>query len=334
MQQVIRQQKNLHPIFNDIDRLYAILSKKNRDVGIVKEVFDNSCKSLLDLFAENGIEPAVVLTDKQFIPFGKYKKNKNIIVCFSGGKDSIATVKYYMSHNYKVYLYHLKHINPPLYDECYAAKEIADYLHLPIYIDDIKLIGKHDYIEHPMKNMIIASGALQWGIRRGIGSNIAFGNYTTSSLDYDNFEFCGGDDMEMWDAYNEMIQPFLPGFHMNIVLDNLGQTLETVCHDKKLLDMSISCLGRASMRPYWHNWVKSKYGVELPKHRCGRCYKCCIEYIYMADHDLQEYSEAYYKYCFGNLKKNVEREDGILYTDEEVWNHYVFYDIGRSKYYG
>ena len=121
---------------------------------------------------------------------------------------------------------------------------------------------------------------------------------------------------------------------MNVVLDNLSTTLESVCADKDLMDMSVSCLGRASMRQYWHDWVLKKYGVNIPKHRCGRCYKCCIEYIYMTDHDLQEYSEEYYKYCLKNLKKNVQREDGIKYSDERVWAHYFFYDIERSKYYG
>lgn len=313
--------------------MYAILSEKHRDAGLITEVFDMSFMPLIDLFYEHGIESHVILDRKNYEMLKVRNKKKTVIVCFSGGKDSIATVKYYLDRKYKVYLYHMRRINPPLYDEYLAAQEIAEYLGLPIYVDEIRLTGRHDYIEHPMKNMIIASGALQWGIREGIGSNIAFGNYTTSSLDYDNFEFCGGDDMEMWGVFDILIQRIIPDFYMNVVLDNLGQTLETVCHDKELLDMSISCLGRASMRPYWHDWVKNKYGINLPKHRCGRCYKCCIEYIYMADRGLQEYSEEYYKYCFGNLKKNVEREDGISYTDEEVWNHYMFYDISKSKLY-
>ena len=54
----------------------------------------------------------------------------------------------------------------------------------------------------------------------------------------------------------------------------------------------------------------------------------------MADHNLQEYRENYYKYCFGNLKKNVEREDGIKYTDKEVWNHYLFYPMEESRLFG
>ena len=140
----------------------------------------------------------------------KYDLENNAYLSFSGGKDSTALVKKYINDGYNVYLYHMRRINPPLWDEYIQAQKIADYLHLPIYIDEITLSGHHDYIEHPMKNMIIANGALQYGIRAGIGTNIAFGNYTTSSLDYDNFEFCGGDDKEMWDIYNSIISTVIP----------------------------------------------------------------------------------------------------------------------------
>ena len=330
MQKVIRQYNNINPIFDDIDKLYTFTSEKKR-TGLIPLMLPDVFKPLLSLFEEYCYTNYQVTYKK--VNYGKIKAfgNKNMIVCFSGGKDSIATVKYYMEHGYNVYLYHMKHINPPLYDEVDAAKELSEYWNIPLFVDSVKLSGKHDYVEHPMKNMIIASGALQYGIREGIGTNIAFGNYTTSSLDYDNFEFCGGDDIEMWDVFNKIIRCVIPRFKMHVVLDNLGQTLTTVCQDSDLMEMSVSCLGRASMRVYWHDWVYNKFGVQLPKHRCGRCYKCCIEYIYMADHDLQTYNADYYRYCFNNLKKNVQREDGIKYTDNEVWEHYFFYDIEKSK---
>lgn len=54
----------------------------------------------------------------------------------------------------------------------------------------------------------------------------------------------------------------------------------------------------------------------------------------MTDHDLQDYSEEYYKYCMGKLKKNYDREDGTSYTEEQVWNHYIPHDMEDSKYYG
>lgn len=333
MQTVAHEQPNIHPIFDEFDKLYVELSEHSNSKKLVPVQYSNVFDPLIKLFKDNGYKGVINTHEKHFSPIKmKGKDKKSIIVCFSSGKDSIATVKHYMEQGYKVYLYHLRRINPPLYDEYIQAQELADYWNIPIFVDTVKLSGNHEYVEHPMKNYIIANGALQYGIREGITTNIAFGNYKTSTLQYDNFEFCGGDDIEMWDIYNDIISTIIPGFKMNIVLDNLADTLERVCEDKELMDMSVSCLGRASMRNYWHDWVLNKFGVKLPKHRCGRCYKCCIEYIYMADHNLQEYNEEYYKYCFNNLKKNVEREDGRKYNEEEVWRHYFFYDRSLSKW--
>lgn len=335
MQTITREQPNIHPIFDEFDKLYTGLSEHTNVKKLVPTSYSDVFNPLINLFKEYGYTGQINTVCKQ-LPAVKspHKTKKDIIVCFSGGKDSIATVKHFLDNGYNVYLYHLRHINPPLYDEYIQAEKLADYWNIPIYVDTVKLSGNHCYVEHPMKNYIIANGALQWGIREGITTNIAFGNYTTSSLAMDNFEFCGGDDIEMWDIYNDIISTIIPDFKMNIVLSNLHETLETVCADKDLMDMSVSCLGRASMRNYWHEWVKSKFNISIPKHRCGRCYKCCIEYIYMTDHGLQEYSPEYYSYCFNNLKKNVEREDNRKYTDNAVWNHYFMYNRSMSRCYG
>lgn len=330
MQYIYHMYNNINSIFNDIERAYALTSEYPSD-KLLTDKYLKCFKALFDNFKKYGNRDYhIEFCSKQYNkikPFGKDK----MIVCFSGGKDSIATALHYKEAGYTVCLYHMHNINPPLFDEQIQAEKLAEYLDMPIFIEDVILKGRHDYIEHPMKNMIIANGALNYGIREGITTNIAFGNYITSSLKQDNFNFCGGDDIEMWQAYEKIIDKVIPKFKMHMCLQHLGETLEIVCNNKELLELSISCLCRASMRKYWHNWVYNKYNIRLPEHRCGRCYKCCIEYIYMTDHNLQDYNEDYYRYCFNNLRKNVEREDGIKYIDEQVWQHYMFYDISKSK---
>lgn len=333
MQTVSHKESNIHSIFDEFDKVFRITSSKTQESLILPQV-DKRFKSLFKAFSVYGhINYHIDYKDSNMSMIQSQNNVKNMIVCFSGGKDSTALVKKYIDDGYNVYLYHMRKINPPLWDEYIQAQKIADYLHLPIYIDEITLSGHHDYIEHPMKNMIIANGALQYGIRAGIGTNIAFGNYTTSSLDYDNFEFCGGDDKEMWDTYNSIISTIIPKFKVHIELDNLQSTLESVCNDSDLLDLTVSCLGRASLRQHKHEWVKSKYNINLPQHRCGQCYKCCVEYIHMTDHDLQDYNEDYYKYCLKKLKQNIDREDNVNCTFDDVWNHYFFYDKSKSKYF-
>lgn len=335
MQLIQHNYKNIHPIFNDIEKLYYLTSTRYLQKSLINPSLDVSLKPIYDLFTQYGYTGNIQWRQNPSNSLKLPSKKKNsIIVCFSGGKDSIAVIKRYMLEGYDIHLYHMKGINFTLTDEYLACQEFAKLWKLPLHIDEIKLKGHHDYVEHPMKNMIIANGALNYGIREGVGTNIAFGNYTSSTLDSDNFEYCGGDDIEMWQLYEDVISHIIPRFKINLVLNNLNDTLEEVCQYPTLMDMSISCLGRANLRQCKHDWVKNKYGIILPKHRCGQCYKCCIEYIYMADHNLQDYNKSYYEYCLKKLKQNVEVEDSVTYTDEEVWNHYFFYGMKKSKYYG
>ena len=334
MQRIIHTKPNIHPIFDEFDRVYSLLSEHKEEPKLFPTVLDSRFSTLYDTFVEyTNHQGNVEFKDKEYPKLDYPTDDKSIIICFSGGKDSIAVTKYYLDQGYDVHLYHMRHINSALSDEHIVAQELADYLNVPIYIDDLKLSGHHEYVEHPMKNFIIANGALQYGIMNGVGTNLAIGNYLGSTLYYDNFEFCGGDDMEMWDIYNDIMSTIIPNFKMSVVLEDVEQTLQMVCPHRDLLDLSVSCLGRASMRDYWRNWVLTKYGVDIPKHRCGRCYKCCVEYIWMTDHDLQEYNEDYYKYCFTNLQSNVQREDNEKYYLHEVWEHYFSYSWDESKYF-
>jgi hypothetical protein len=295
-------------------------------------VFDSSFADLCEVFDMYVNLPIPTLQDKNYEPLKlpEYDE-KNVIVCFSGGKDSIAVAKKLRDEGYNVFLYHAWHINPSFGDEHKCAQEAADVLVLPIYLDDIRLSGHHVYMEHPMKNMIIANGAIHYGIREGIGTKVVFGNYTSSTLDDNPFDRCAGDCMDMWDYYSVIIQRIIPDFCVTAYLENVGDTLELITHDRELLDVSLSCLCRHSLRQYRHDWVKSKFGVDLPKRRCGSCYKCCVEYIYMADHDLIEFSEDYYKYCLSQLYKVCSAEGIGLFFLYELWHEYFFYPIEESK---
>ena len=324
---------NIHPIMDEIDRFFALTSERaTTHKRLVPNVFDNRFQLLSEFFEDYGANYNLKFTDRDYKPLNlpKYDE-KNIILCFSGGKDSTAAALYYKERGYNIYLYHLKNVNP-IFDEYKAVEELANKLELPLFVDEVTMSGHHEWIEHPMKNMIVANNALNYGVKNNITSKIAFGNYYNSSLEEDEFAWCGGDTIELWYAYEEIMNAVIPDFMMNLCLANLGTTLDIVCKNKDLLDSTISCLGRAGLRDYRRQWVKDKFDIDLPKHRCGSCYKCAVEYVYMADHDLQKYSPEYYKYCLDRLKLNAKRETGKTLTYEEVWDRCFFHDIKTSKY--
>ena len=337
MQIVNRISKNIHPILDDIDQLYNITSKEP-DSELLPQIFDTSFDELLDTFTIFGEkEYNIEYTDVEYQPLEIEGFNPdNIVLAFTGGKDSIAAALKYKKMGKNVFLYHMKHVNKSFSDEWECAKKCAELLGLPLHIDDIQLKGNHIWMEHPMKNMIIANGALSWGIRSRIGTNIAFGNYSSSYLDDNPFDRCAGDCVDMWETYEKIIQRIIPDFKVDITLENLGETLSIIMNPthRELLENSLSCLCRHSLRQYRHDWVLNKYYVNLPARRCGSCYKCCVEYVYMADHNLIEFSEDYYRYCINQLLKVMIAEHTAVDDIKDLWENFMFYPIEQSKLYG
>ena len=333
MQFITRNNKNIHPLLDELDNLYHSLSNTDSEIPLFSHSYSSCFKELVNIFNEH-IKPArivkyrVIEYDKLDLP--EYD-SKNIIICFSGGKDSIATVLHYKELGYNIYLYYMKGINKCYPNEHKTVQKVADYLCLPLFIDEIKLSGNHQYIEHPMKNMIIANGVLSYGISEGIGTNIAFGNYYTSMLSDNPFEICAGDCKDMWEIYERIIRNIIPNFKIHIPLQNINTSLEALLEDKHLLELSQSCIGTHRFREYKRKMNIEKYNVELMPGRCGCCWKCAVEYIYYTDHNILCYNKMYYKYCLQVLLNTIITEGNTVYSIEELWTEFMFYDIKQSK---
>lgn len=335
--QSIKHQTNysyIHPIFEEIEQLYSALSEKLQNKSFL-ESFDKSLKSLQDIFNSYGTcEYDLAFSDKQYKPLETPKfDDNNIIVCFSGGKDSMATALYYKAHGYNVYLYHLKGINKVYNDEHKQAQIIAEKLGMPLIVGNISLSGRHDYIEHPLKNMIIANCALQYGIQAGISDKIAFGCFTTAHLEDNPFDICGGDCVEMWQEYEHIIQIALPGFKMFECIENYHQSFGALKANPELLPFTISCMSPYRYRAYYKKRNEDKYKINLPDNRCGSCWKCCAEYIYFTDNNIYEFNKEYYKHCLEVLYRNSKKEGVKFNNITDLWQEYFFYPIEDSKLY-
>lgn len=335
--QYIEQKQYIPKIFQDINSLYRYTSVIEHTTTLLPSSFSDCFKSLIDLFnehAKTSYNVSYKHTKYKRIKSKRLSNNGRAIVCFSGGKDSLATVLRLKEQGYQVWLYHLKGINQTYKDEYKTAERIAEMLGVPLISEEIKLKGSHEWTEHPMKNMIIANNALWYGIRNNITVNIYFGNFLSSSVYTDSFEVCGGDCKEMWSAYEKIIQQVIPNWHMGFILNNFQDTIETLVRHKEYLSFVQSCIGPYRYREYLHKNNQTKYGIELPEHRCGSCWKCCLEYIVFCDYEVYTYNQEYYKHCLEILKKTLQKENRIkLKRLEDVWHEYCFYDIGKSKYF-
>lgn len=338
MQVVKHDNLLIHKLLYDMEYLYTLLSEKpntSENTKLVDYVFDKSLQNIQHTFNDYAnCEYDFIFSDKHYKPLKVTKHNDNMIVCFSGGKDSLATALHYKEKGYNVYLYHLRGINKCYPKEYEIAEKLAKKLGLPIIIQKVSLSGNHDYTEHPMKNMIIANLALSYAINNNLGYNIAFGNYYTSSLDADPFEVCGGDDIEMWKMYDKIISTIIPDFKMYIPLQNIQDSMKCLTQNVDLIPYISSCIGTYRFTKYYRQQNESKYKIQLLPNRCGSCWKCAYEYIYLSDKNILDYNEEYYKHCLQALKRTLKTETGITYTLDEVWEHYFFYDKEESKYYG
>ena len=336
MQKVGHTYKNIHPIFDELERFYYCTSEREYKGGLIKPTFDIDFSGIIYYFntlGKTNYRFNFVEKDYEPLKLPKYD-SKNMIVCFSGGKDSTATALHYKKRGYNVYLYHVKGINKSYPDEWKQAQKIAEYLDMPLYIDEYKMEGKLDIPGHPMKNMIIANGALHYGIANNIGIKLAPGTYQTSYLDDNPFYYSGDDCVEMWVEYEYILQKIIPKFKIYLGLENVKSTINLLSKDLKLMELCLSCVGAQRFRAWNKQRIESKYNIKLLENRCGTCWKCCLEYIYLCDMCQREYNKDYYKHCLNVLKKtHVEENKREFTTWEDLWDDFLFYPIKRSTFF-
>lgn len=262
-------------------------------------------------------------------------KPKDIVVCISGGKDSAAVAKMYKDSGYNVHLYHMRGVNGTYFDEVKAVKKIAEYLDVDLAIEDVRIVGKHPFVEHPMKNMLILNGAIHFAKMNGYRPTIAFGTFSQSVLETSPFDVCAGDCRDMMDAYQKVIQRIIPEFRVFTPLRFNGETFEVLSQDWKLFDMTLSCMSPQRFREYWRHSMEQKYNIRLFSNDCGgKCWKCGITSLWLCDKGYQDYGWEYYKHCLEILGYTIAKEMGEKVTDIDiVWRNYMWYPMSDSIYY-
>ena len=335
---------NVHWLFDGLEELYRITSSSSQDsqaTRLFPVVLDERLKMILDIFEEYStkdfepVEFEKMSTDrlrlKKFDP-------KNIIVCYSGGKDSFSVIRHYQKLGYNVYAYHLRGLNFHYHDEWEVAEKAAEKFGFKLIIDHVSYSGQHDWVEHPMKNMIMATMALNYGIKHDIGIKIAVGTFRTARLDEAPFDVCGGDCIEMWKVYEKFVRTLIPGFRIYVPNLNYKTAYNLLKKEPESLQFTISCMTPNRFRNQFRNRTQNRYHVDLLPNRCGCCWKCATEYVWFCEHGVLEYNEEYYKHCFEVLANASTQESGYVYnvyTVRGVWDNYFFEStepIERSKY--
>ena len=333
--------KNVHWLLDEVEQLYRDMSDEpgSVDRGLFVAAYDSSLKSIFEIFKEHSakrfIEPSFI--DKQVSPLKLPKMDsKSIIVCYSGGKDSLTAIRHYQKMGYKVYAYHIKGLNKAYTDEWQVAKEASERFGFELIFDEVGYSGQHLWIEHPMKNMIMVNMALTYGITHNITTKIAVGSFRTAMLDDNAFEVCAGDCYDMWKPYEDVVRRFLPKFKVYVPNYNFQTSYKAIEQEPDMLKYSMSCMTPNRFRQLFRDRTQNVYNVDLLPNRCGCCWKCAIEYIYFADKDILEYNQDYYIHCLEVLLHTLEQEIGYkVYSIPYVWETYMLHiSIRKSKAWG
>ena len=328
----------LSPIFTELEQLYAELSDpKKKRVGLFQPLYDNRFVPIVKLFTymTDYDFSYIGFTDKHFDKVTLPSFNsKNIIVCYSGGKDSLAAIRHYQKCGYNVFAYHIKGLNKTYCDEWEVTEKVCDKLGVPLYIDSVSYSGNHVWVEHPMKNMLMALMALTWGVRNSISIKIAVGSFRTAFTTDNAFEVCGGDCMDMWKLFEDVVNAIIPSFQMYIPNRNFHTAYNLLLKEQELLPLTISCMTPNRFRGLFRKRTLQKYHVDLMPYRCGCCWKCATEYIWFCDHNVLDYDRDYYIHCLEILADTLKKETRVyIYRVEDVWSNYFFYSMRKSKAY-
>jgi len=266
-----------------------------------------------------------------------FNSNKKIIICFSGGKDSTAIILYYKKLGYQILLYHLRGINPSYPNEYERAEELAKYFNIPLIIEKISLKGKNDYLEHPLKNLVILAFTINYLINNKLFDyEIGFGNFLDDHEDISKFNIDWSDNQEMWDAFKKIFTLYYQNLILKCNLKDTKDTFNLIDNNLEILNKTQSCLSPYRFQNKLHNYNENKYNIKLLEHRCGSCWKCAVEYIYLTDHNNFSFNKEFYIHCLDILKKKIKEETTNhpkKITNDYAYNFYLKQPYTSSKLY-
>ena len=318
----------------DIDTLYAITSDCKQWLSLFPHTLDSSLKPIFDLFTENSNCEFEQPVFEEF-HYNKHKVKydpKNIIVCYSGGKDSLSVILHYKKMGYNVYAYHIRGLNKGYYDEWAMAEQASREIGFNLVIDEVSYSGQHLWTEHPMKNMLMATMALNYGVTHGITTKIAVGDFRGCRLENVSFFVTGGDTIDLWRMYEKVIRRIIPNFRVYIPNKDYFTAYNMLIHNPQYIQYTMSCMTPNRFRDLFKNRTQKNYGVDLLPSRCGCCSKCAVEYIVFCDNNIFKLNKSYYLHCLEILAYTSLKEDNNeALSLSHVWSLYFYYPMSKSK---
>lgn len=335
MQNIKTYFKQKYNFVTDTIKIYEHFSEiENNNNTLFKDDISYNFKEFVDFVYENGF--------KQKYNYFEYIKNDEIInnnpsnkekvlLFFSGGKDSVyCALK--LKEKYDVTLYFLKGINKSYPDEVEKTIECAKLLNLPLIIEKISMSVKAtNFLENPIKNMVIYACGLNYGLEKGI-TTYCFGNHKADKISNAHFDRNYSDTIEMFSLYEKCINKYLTTKIKTLcIIENYYDVVHYMCKQKKFYNVVQSCMMPHRFRNYYKIKNEKKYNVKLYKYNCGSCWKCCVNNILSMDLNYMDYNKDFYNHCLNILKNKVNKESNYFVGNKTNANVYISF-LGEKLY--
>lgn len=206
------------------------------------------------------------------------------VVLFSGGKDCVAAALALKAQGMRPALLHVRKINGPSYGrELQSAAAVANLIGLPLRVVAPEIKGKRTFRENPTRNLLYAAIGAQFGAYFGAGS-VCLGTLEIDAQNATNFA-CGlSDDPLLIEAAGKAMAAILPGARILPPQHATNAAAYRRCweHGHELLDAIGSCMTGPRAHGIARQANERKYGLQLKPGRCGSCYKCAVELVFLA----------------------------------------------------
>lgn len=214
------------------------------------------------------------ITTKTDIPLN----NKDIIIAFSGGKDSTAYATYLKDRGHNLTFFYQKGINKSYPNEYQTTLNIAKKLDAKTYINNITLSGKTTRAENPVKNYLILAYMIDYMIPKRL-THSCFGTYIHDTTENISAFFGLSDSYDIYKLFEQAVQYTFPNFRWVCFIEDMLQA-HFYLYEKHLdlLYETDSCLLPNMYREKLKKENEAKYNFTLAKNRCLSCYKCALEY--------------------------------------------------------
>lgn len=267
------------------------------------------------VYFKNESSKGIIPDDLEFLDMylDNYKieieSNKNALVGFSGGKDSLSTILKLSDNGYNVTAFYVDGINRMYPNEKDIAIKISEIVGFDLVILNLKgIIAKSIYPDHPIKNQFILATMLDYGIKNNI-PNYSLGSMNEDYIENMNIFFDWSDSIELNEEFKIFVKNYFNNFEYMQVLKNETQAFKYIIDSGRaeLVEETISCVLPLRYRKNCRNANMKKFNIKLKDYHCGSCEKCAREYIYLTALLHYEKNEGYLKHCL-NIWQNKTPE--------------------------